>query len=425
MIESSTQRATRMLLTLALLLVAAPAMAARGLVLNAYDAEGLGLGGADIAITQSTTAVNSNPAGLAQLPSQGFDAFVYPYFANFRHSDSLGNYSKPSTPAGAVLAGSYAQRLQYAPSVVVGIGLFAQGGTGLGYKSLLTQFGTRDELSSNIGIFRLASGFAWQATDQLDLGFTLGLAYARGSQKLYPDTSDAAFQGLRFDGGQAMTPNVQFGLQYRLRPELTLAAVYISKTALPLTGGTVDQNLTSSGLGRVRYQSARIDGFALPQEVDLGLAWQINHRWLLTTEVNWLDYSQALVSTRLRATRPNNPAAPATIDISSPLNWHDQYVFAMGAAYALNEHSVLRGGFNIENSPIPNSTATPILNFGQKREVTIGYGHKFAGSWSFDAAFEFQPAVFQRYSNPSLALGDRATERYQDISGILAISRRW
>ena len=159
-----------------LLLAADPAIAARGLTLSAYGAEGLGLGGADVAIARDVTAMNVNPAGLAQLKSRGWDASIYPYYVRFSHQDSLGNDSGIDDPFGAILAGAYAQRLQSFPDLVVGAGLFASGGTGFGYESLLTDYGSRDTLSSNIGIFKLLGSVAWNASAQLRLGAAFGVS---------------------------------------------------------------------------------------------------------------------------------------------------------------------------------------------------------------------------------------------------------
>jgi long-chain fatty acid transport protein len=325
---------------------------------------------------------------------------------------------------GAVLSGSYARRLSAWPNVVLSAGLFAQGGTGIGYDSLLNDYGTRDELSSNFGVFKFLSGFGWSVNDKLSLGAALGISYATGKQKVFPETSDVSFPGFRFDGGSTVAPNIHAGLQYRLAPEWTLALAYVSKLKLDLKDGTATFNFEAAGLGRVKYADARIEGFALPQEVDIGVAYAPNSRWLLSLEFNWLDYEDALNDARLRARQPNNPAAQE-IDAASPLHWNNQRVVAFGAAYASDDKTTWRAGCNFENSPIPDRYYSPILNLGQKREVTLGYGKRFAMGWAMDFAFEYQLPVEIRYRNPSLAIGESGKDQYEDVSLMIALSRRW
>lgn len=57
----------------ALLLLTGQALAANGLNPIGFGAESVGMGGADLAVARDTTAMNTNPAGLAQLPGGRLD----------------------------------------------------------------------------------------------------------------------------------------------------------------------------------------------------------------------------------------------------------------------------------------------------------------------------------------------------------------
>ncbi|MES2684304.1 MAG: outer membrane protein transport protein [Pseudomonadota bacterium] len=418
----------QLIAALLLTLATSQAWAGRALLLNAISGEALAMGGADVAVVGNTTAINVNPAGLTQIDSGGWDVYAEPYNAfGFEHKDSLGNDGVIDHPVGVVLAGSYARRLAALPDVVFGTGLFVQGGNALGYESLLTEFGNRDSLSANIGVLKLATGFGWKVNDRLSLGTSLGVSYVRGSQKFFPNTSDAesSFFGFRFDSGTSVQLNALLGLQFRPLPEVTLAAVYTSEIPLQLKNGTATFDFNAIGLGHVRYEKSRIDGFTLPQELDIGLAWQVDARWLLSVEYNWLDYSRAVRNIRLRASQPDHAAAPASVDALSPLNWRDQHVFAVGAAYKLDDRNTLRAGFNMQNNALPDSTLTPALNVIQQREITAGFGRKFSGGWALDAAVEYQLPVSQTYDNPSLPLGSQSTEHYELLGFLFTLSRRW
>ena len=414
----------------AVLFALSPAQAGRGFLLNGYGSEALGMAGADVAVARDTNAMNTNPAGLTQLRNGGYDLQIQPYVSGFKHEDSLGNNEELTDPFGAVSAAGYAARLASHPDWVWGMGLYGQGGTSVGYDNLLTEYGNRDIVSANIGVFKLAGSLAWQVRENLSVGATLGLSYAFGRQKYFPETSDnsdpaAPFFGLRFDDGSGISGNFLVGLQYRPMEQWTVALVYTSKTDLRLTGGTATLNFESVGLGRVHYDNARLEGFALPQEIDLGVSWRPDARWLVAIEASWLDYSRALSSSRFRADTPNNPGAAANIDSVTQLRWRDQYVYALGLAYSLSEKTTLRGGFNVENNPVRAETATPPLGLGQERSISVGFGRRLDDGWHFDAAFEYQLPTTQSYSNPALPLGEKVDDRYGLYGLILSIARRW
>lgn len=429
-ISHSPKAPLRLTLCLVLFLTAPAVQAARGLVLSSFDSRSEGMAGADLASSQSTAGVNVNPAALTVVAQQGMDASLYPYLARFRHHDALDNDARLDSPAGAVAYASYARRLQALPTAVVGVGLFVQGGAGIGYRNLRTDFGNRDEVSSNFGIYKMVMGMGWSLSESLDVGASGGLCYAQARQKLFPMTSDASnpaqpFFGLRFDGGSTLAPNVQLGLQYHPRDDLNLALAYTSRTVLPFDGGTATVNFEAIGLGRVRYRQASLDGMALPQELDLGLAWRPVSRLQLSAEIDWLDYSNALRSSRLQLARPEQSLAPAQLDIRAPVRWRDQFVYALGAAWQLDARRELRMGLNVQTNPVNSATFLPTLNFMQTRQISVGYGQQISAQWSLDSSLSHQLPTHMRSENPAMPLGGSFRERYEVLTAMLTLARRW
>lgn len=426
-----------------LLAMVPPAFAGHGLNVIGSGTESLGMAGADSAVARDTAAVNINPAGLTQLTTRSTDVSIEPFHTGqLGHSDVYGNdRNENDIPFGVILTSSHAQPLARWPGVVAGIGLFAQGGTGFGYENMSTVFGTKDDLSSIFGVFKLAAGLGWKANEQLSLGATLGVSYASARQKLFPNTSVApvendpddpsddlpGFFGLRFDGGESVAPNFKLGLQYRISPTVTLGLAYNSKTRLDLDGATLKVNYESIGLGRVTYRDAKLDGFALPQEFGVGLAWQATPRWLLATELNWLDWSDALKSTRLRARKPNAPGLPEelqTVDLRQALNWRDLYAFSLGAAWTYDEKTILRVGFDRVRNPSPRETTSPLLNVFAQNEFTFGFSRTLDPKHVFGFALQYQLPESVRYTNPNLPFGPNAQERYEVIGLIFSLAWR-
>lgn len=432
------RRLPRLLLIAALLVAISPsAFAGHGLNVIGVGTESLGMAGADFAVSRDTSAVNINPAGLTQLDRNATDASLEPFHTGrLGHSDSFGNdRNENDVPFGVIVSASHARPLQRWPGLVFGIGLFAQGGTGFSYENMSNVFGTKDDLSSIFGVFKLATGLGWKVNERWSLGANFGLSYASARQKFFPNTSVApdpetfpdGFFGLRFDGGQSIAPNYKLGLQYRATPTVTLGAVYNSKITLDLDGATLTVNYESLGLGRVEYRDAELTGFALPQELGVGLGWQATPRWLIATEVNWLDWSNALKSTRLRARRPSGETLPTelqTIDLRQDLNWKDLYAVAIGTAWMYDAKTVLRAGYDRVNNPVPRETSSPLLNVFAKNEITLGFSRVLDEHRTFGFALQWQLPETVRYTNRNLPFGENAREHYEVIGLIFSLAWR-
>ena len=418
------------LMCLAICGASGAAQASNGLNLVGFGAESLGLGSADIAMARDSTAVNINPAGLTQIEARRFDGYLVPFYSfGVSHSDANNADYKIDTRASIFNGISYAQQALH-PDLRFGIGLFLSGGTGIDYDKLNTGFGTRDEYSAVFGITKLATGVGWKVSDKLSLGAGVNLAYAQARQKIFPNTSDEAsgFFGVRLDGADGLSVNGRIGMQYRVTPALTLGASYASETEIKLEGGTFTVNYgTFQDLGRVKYGDASVDGFALAQELGIGLAWQFTPRWLFAGEVTWLDWSSALRDSRLLATRPENPNAPAVVDSVQELDHKDQYVVGLGLAYGWNEKTILRVGTNIARNPIPNRTLTPVLNLTADWEMDMGLTRKLSGGWEFSAALQIQPHKSERYDNPAQPFANfgSAREDYGVAALTVQLSRSW
>lgn len=408
----------------ALSLAAAPAVAANNLNVIGFGAQSIGMGGADIPISESSEAVNINPAGLSQIGNARFDYTLVPYYTGGGgHSDSLNRKTNPDNDFSALFNVGYAYRLN--PKVVLGAGLFVQGGSGYQYKNLTTAFGTRDEYSAIFGVTKLATGLAYQVNDQLSVGANIGIAYSQARQKVFPDTSTPEFSGLRFDGGKGVSANGRIGLLYRPTPELRIGVSYMSPTTLKLEDATVTVNYEAQDLGRVRYRKAKLEGLHLAREAGAGVAWKFKPDWTLAAEINWLDWSDALKRSTLTASRPNKEGAPASLEIVAPLNHRDQYVYSLGVAHDVNENVQILMGWNHTRNAIPPETLSPGFNLTTENEVDLGMIYRISPKWDIGAVIQYQFDNNVRYNNPDQPFGPGAKEYYSLIALDLAITRRW
>lgn len=430
MVLRLTLRAGRRLAAaLAAAALALPAAANNGLNLIGFGTASVGMGGADLAVAQDTTALNTNPAGIARLRAAALDVFVEVANSRQRHADGFGNDRGVGNEF--IGLGGFGWTRPVGDTLVAGIGLFGQGGAGFVYRGLDTAFGTRDSAALVFGIGRLTPTLAWQATDKLALGLTVPLTLARAKQEFFPDTSffsgdpATSFFGLRIEGLEARRASLRLGLRWEATPTLALALVYATKTPLPLDGGRLDADMSAIGLGSVRYRDVRFTGFALPEEVGAGLAWQATPRLLLALDLTRLAWSQALRRATLTATGSRTPGAPPQLQLLQPLDWRDQTVVAAGLAYDVDERWRLYAGLNHGANPVPARTTSPLLAPIGEWHATGGLRWRAAPGWELSAALEWLRPKEVRYTNPLLPFGPgaRATSAY--LAGHLMIGRRW
>ncbi|PKM10577.1 MAG: hypothetical protein CVV13_12360 [Gammaproteobacteria bacterium HGW-Gammaproteobacteria-3] len=290
-------------------------------------------------------------------------------------------------------------------------------------ENINTVFGTRDEMSSLFGIAKISPGIGCLLNDAWSVGASLAVTYASVKQKFFPDTSvGEQFAGYKLDDATSLKAGFKLGVQYRVNPSLTLAATYTEKTKLPLTGGKLDANFSGLGLGVVRYDNASIKGLALPREIALGVAFKPSQDWLLSFKLNWINWSDAIKTVTLRASRPDNALAPAVFQIVTPGDWKDQWVFASGLAYNWDEKTTLYAGHNYGRNPVPVQNSSPLLAAILEHHVTLGVARKINAQWQLSGGFEYLLPVKENFSNP--LFGD-AQLRNEALFLHLMISRRW
>lgn len=394
-----------------------PAYATNGFNLIGFGAESTLMGGADVAVARDPSALNTNPAGLAQIQGRMFNGFASLLrTTDLRHEDQWGNDEHASNRYTGLGGGGYAQSLESLPCTA-GVGMFAQGGAGGVFKNITTPAGNEDKFSALFGIAKLTGGLGCQVTDDLALGGSFGLVYASLEQNLYGNTAT----GAKIEDVSTIRPTFKLGLQYKLTPRIVLAASYTGKTELPMTDGEMKVN---TGSGYITYHDVSFKGFALPREIAVGAAFRPNDDWLLSVKLNWLEWSDALTTSTLRATNPDNAAAPDVMQTNT-LNWKNQWVIATGAAYTLNDRTTLYAGYNYGRNPIPRNNSTPFIAGILEHHYTMGAAYKWNEEWTVTGGIEYDARIRVKYNNPDLPYFGNSAISNEAIFLHFMLTRQW
>jgi long-chain fatty acid transport protein len=403
------------------------AEAANGLIPIAFGTEASAMGGADTAVARDTSALNVNPAGLAQTGDRRLDIYAAAStLLDRRHTDKYGNDVENAQRYFGAGTGSFATRLGNLP-VWLGTGLFLQSGAGVKFQGMTTAFGTTDDLESLLTTVRLNLGAAWQVGSTLSIGASLGLNYSRFHQKAFPNTSSSSplFFGQELKNAAGIGFGAILGVLYRPNKRHSFGIAYGSPVDLPVKNGHLVTNQSAIGLGTVTYADARIDGLRLPQTVSVGYALQANPDLLLSIDGTWIDWSGALRSTTLTASNPDNAGAAAMLQATEVHNWNDQYVLALGLAYDATDALTLYAGYNHARNPTPPEHLDPTLAGITEQHFTTGLRYQSSPQWWFYGALEYGRKESVTYDNPALPFGPGATESGGHLTLHLTASRLW
>ncbi len=375
-----------------LALVMSGAVCADGLMRDGLGPRSTGRGGANIASADNGVVLYDNPAGIVNtegcgLVDAGFDLLL----TDMQYSDPENPHTDADDNPFPLGEFSIIRKMG-GGRWAMGVGVFAPAGFGADYALEGPPVLPGPQHYKSIGALgKVLPGLAYQMTDRLSVGATLGVGIGHieveGPHILQ---SPGLFQGMPtlLDlQGTGAAPTWSLGLQYRLTEATTVGLTYQDETRLELDGTTrVDVPM----LGQRSSFASKLD-IAWPRSVGVGLRHAFNPRRIVMADVVWYDWSHAFNSFDLLLTDPTNPAFRAMLGPSIaeqfPLHWRDSVSVRLGYEHWLCPCHVLRCGYVYHRNPIPDGALTPYIEGILEHAVSAGYG--CAGAWELDAAYQF------------------------------------
>ena len=371
---------------LALAVVAVDSLRADGVVRDSVGPISSGRGGANIGYADNGAVLMSNPAGMMNLPSRGwFEIGVDGLITDLEYRDPQNSADAEFEPFGIPMISF----MQKSPDSrwAAGVGVFVPAGFGarwdLNNQPPIPGSSTYKSIG---GLVKILPGVAYQATDRLSIGATLGAAVSHAELEgpFVLQTGPLAGVPTRLDlQATGVTPTWSVGMQYLLSERTTLGAVYTSEDRFRLDGSA---RATVFGLAPIPLQSsfdAEVD-LVWPQSVGVGLQHLLAPRHRVGVDVIWYDWSHAFDRLDLKLSDPTNPLfamfGPRVQD-SFPLDWEDSMSVRTGYEYLANSGDIFRLGYVFNRDTIPNSTLTPYIPAILDHTVTTGYSHRHCDYW--------------------------------------------
>ncbi len=377
------------------------AFAGAAFATNGYQLIGIGqiqmsMGGAVTAAPLDAMTAITNPAGMARIGSRA--DFSMEAFMPTRSVD-FGATGGGSTEGGSDMYGIPAIGWT-APAfdrddMYFGGGMYGTSGLGVDYDTI--GFTPADNFSgfSAIQFWKMAPTVAWNVNEKLSVGGALNLDYQSVAiSQMFNGPSFAALPGqmINFDLGRP-TSQMGYGFTvgglYDINEMITVGASYSSKQSFGdaefrlAPGDILNFNGATGKAGTYKM------GLDYPQQAAIGASFH-NDKLLVSADVKWINWSSTHDKVSFSGPSgsfmtPGGPVSSTELEFG----WEDQYVYAIGAQYAVSDKVNLRAGYNYAKMPIDEKDVfnNLVLPAVVEQHITIGGDYRFGDHWMLAVAY--------------------------------------
>lgn len=399
------------------------AAAAQDFYWNTASVRSNGLGGVYVASsTDVVDALAANPAGLSVLRGGNLDLAVDTVFARGSFSNPVNNNAPLATDPGVLPYGAFGMPIGHS-KFSFGVGAMPELLANADWRyvdapgTAGATYGLQEQKSA-IDAVRFAGGLGYAVNSRLSLGVTVGAVYNSNTYDApYIFQSQPQLAGLKtllnmHTNGEGW--NASFGALAQATHKLQVGVAFKTRTVISTTGNaTGDAYAQFAALGinapSTFAYTAKVQN-VLPESVVANVAWQATHKWLFAFQTDWINWKDSFVVLPVSMTNGTNAVINSVVGGNSfndgiPLHWKDQYAFHAGVERRLLESTVLRFGFAHANSPVPDSTLTPLDGAILTNEISAGLGYTHGRS-RIDVSYGFRPENTQQVAQSSLLAGE-------------------
>jgi long-subunit fatty acid transport protein len=321
---------------------------------------------------------------------------------------------------------SYIRHFGYDDRWAAGLGVFAPAGFKAEYSMNNPVFGTHDYRSLG-GLVKILPGLAWQATDRLSVGATLGVGISRVEidGPVVLQTGGLTGVPTLFDlHATGATPVWSLGMQYKLAECTTIGAAYVSESRFRLDGH-LDAHVPGFGPALTPgHFDAQLD-IVWPRSFGVGVVHRLADQHRIAADVIWYDWSGAFDQLDLTLTDSNNPlftaVAGPVIKDTYPLDWQDSTSLRLGYEYFATCADVWRAGYVYHPRPVPNATLNPYLDGVLEHAFSAGYG-RYWEQWMLNAGYQYSFGPAQSVGTSQIVGGDFDFSTFQAQAHWLMVS---
>ena len=354
----------------------------------------LGRAGGRVAQVDDSSAVQDNPANLADIPLT--DLQFTPTIVDIRT-----DFTSPSGQTGntkdpwKVLPNFFASTPLMDGKLALGLGLTVPYGLGNKWDESSTAFARptgvlryQAPYSSELVTINVNPALALKLGDHVRLGAGLDVMWSQLTLKqYYPWFIFPGSIGTEPDGnlevkGDGVGVGGNIALTLLVTEHQRFAVSYRSPMTVNYGGNATVNNITptASFLGATPSSSFSTE-ITFPTIVSAGYGIELSRKVRVEADFEWLQFSRFK---SLDLNVGNNAfLLPST---SIPQNWKDTFTAGIGGDWRFARNWVLRGGYRFYQSPVPDSTFSPTIPDADQNVITVGVGYTYKRS-TFEIAY--------------------------------------
>jgi long-chain fatty acid transport protein len=368
----------------AILLTAATA-AGEGFRNSPPSAFNLGRAGGRIAQIDDASAVQQNPANLADLPLTELQLAPSVIYYSTAFKSTNGQTSKSQDP-WKMLPNGFGSMPLFDGNLSLGVGLtvpfglsndWDPGSPAFAHPTGVLRYQT--PYSAELKTINANPAVGLKLGDHLRLGAGVDLMWSELTLKqFYPWLIFPGSVGTEPDGeiqakGNGWSVGGNAGLTWLITPSQRFAVTYRSPMTVDYNGDFKISNVTPTAafLG-VTPQSDFSTSIGFPSQVAAGYGLEITDSVRVELDAEWIQFSRFK---SLDLNVGNNALLfPST---HLPQNWKDTFTAGIGGDWRFASNWVMRAGYQFYQSPVPDSTFSPTIPDANQNVFTFGLGFHY------------------------------------------------
>ncbi|WP_318464227.1 outer membrane protein transport protein [Photobacterium leiognathi] len=382
-------------LTAALALGMSTNALAAGFQLAEYSATGLGRAFAgEAAMADNASAQFRNPAMLTYLEGTQVSAGAIYVDPNVDvkgdlqvNGHTMGQTEARNIAHSAVIPNFYISR-QLNDKATLGLAFGTNFGmrTDLGTDFLGSQFGNQAEVHT----VEINPNLGYKINDQFSVGAGVRYVMAKGhfgaaSPISLPELNIKKGQALKYMEGEDNAWGWQAGAAWQINPTNRIGVSYHSAVKLNLTGHAngiaYDKAYEVQGKMPLTQYAGSLP-LELPASAEIASFHQLNDQWAVHASINWTDWSS------FEKLEANIPALGGN-DLIKQENWKDNYRFAIGTTYQVNEKLALRSGIAYDTAAVDEAHRTQTIPETDRTWLSVGAGYQWSKNLTLDAGLTY------------------------------------
>jgi len=412
---------TRVFAFMALAGLAGSAFATDGYFSHGYGMKAKGMGGAATATSDDAFFGANNPAAAA-FAGNRLDLGV-DLFSPRREASRTGAMFFPNGTSDSgskyFLIPEFGYNYMVDNDLALGVSVYGNGGMNTNYKALGGMYGNYNLLGGQgkLGVDLMQLIVAPTAAYKIAPNHSIGISPLVGYQRFKADGLQQFAMFSTDQTGATVTNGgydgefgygVRVGYMGKITPTVSIGAAYASKMKF---------NEFSKYAGLFAEQG----GFDIPENYNLGVAWQATPEFQVAADFQRINYSGvnsiANPSTNLFL------GAPLGSDNGPGFGWQDVNVWKLGVQYKYSQQLTLRAGYNHTDNPITaRDVMFNILAPGVvKDHATLGFTYTLASGDEVTMAYMH---AFKKDVTGANLFGD-GTEKIQMYQDSLGIQYSW